>query len=323
MANGPLLPGGVVAMTGEAARRLMASGNGDAALLYLYLLSPGADPALVKAGGALKWDGDRLSGAYDALVSLGLAAPLPPAAPPVPDPLDQEPPEYTAEDVTAELSDPASSFPGLVTEVQRRLGRVLSTADLKALYTLYDYLALPAEVICLLVNWSMEEYERKYGPGRRPRLSQIRKEGFAWRRMGLDTAEAAEAYLKKQTALHTREGAVLAMLGVTGRPAVEGERRYIAAWVDMGFPDEAIRLAYERTVLKKQSMSWPYMNSILKSWHQKGLHTPEQIAAGDAPGPRPVPKPGEGQESGKVNDEIRWMRDFLSRQDGGEGGKGG
>ena len=56
------------------------------------------------------------------------------------------------------------------------------------------------------------------------------------------------------------------------------DSKYIAAWVDLGFDDETICLAYERTVLKKGSLNWAYMNSILKSWHQKGLHTLQPVS---------------------------------------------
>ena len=80
-------------------------------------------------------------------------------------------------------------------EVQRRLGKILSTADLKILYCLYDYLALPAEVIMLLVSYCVEEMERKYGPGRKPRLSQVRREGFAWKRLGVLASEMESAAL--------------------------------------------------------------------------------------------------------------------------------
>ena len=294
MAANLFLPGGVVAMPAEAADRLIASGSGDAALLYLYLLRKNGGASLEEAGNALRWDGARLSAAWDVLSGKGLAPAMPQADPPRPE--REEPPEYTAEDIARELDDKNSPFPALVGEVQRRLGKILSTADLKTLYTLYDFLALPAEVICLLVSWCVEEMERKYGPGRKPRMSQIRKEAFVWRRLEVDTAEAADSYIKRQGSLRTREGQVLSLLGITGRPAVEGERKYIAAWTDMGFGDEAIRMAYERTVLKKQIMSWPYMNSILRSWHQKGLHTPAEIETGDAAparpqGPRPMPPP--------------------------------
>ena len=327
MAANLFLPGGVVAMPAEAADRLIASGSGDAALLYLYLLRKNGAASLEEAGNALRWDGARLTTAWDVLSGKGLAPAMPQAAPT--QPLQEEPPEYTAEDIARELDDQNSPFPALVGEVQRRLGKILSTVELKTLYTIYDFLALPAEVICLLVSWCVEEMERKYGQGRKPRMSQISKQAFVWHRLGVDTAEAADAYIKRQAELHTREGQVLALLGITGRPAVEVERKYIAAWDDMGFGDEVIRMAYERTVLKKQTMSWPYMNSILRSWHQKGLHTPAEIETGDAapmrpqgPAPNaPAPAgPGADRDAGHMTGDIQWMKDFLARQKSEQGG---
>ena len=327
MAANLFLPGGVVAMPAEAADRLIASGSGDAALLYLYLLRKNGAASLEEAGNAFRWDGARLTTAWDVLSGKGLAPAMPQAAPTQPE--QEEPPEYTAEDIARELDDQNSPFPALVGEVQRRLGKILSTTDLKTLYTLYDFLALPAEVICLLVSWCVEEMERKYGSGRKPRMSQIRKEAFAWRRLGVDTAEAADSYIKRQAELRTREGQVLSLLGITGRPAVDRERKYIAAWTDMGFGDEVIRMAYERTVLKKQTMSWPYMNSILRSWHQKGLHTPAEIETGDAapmrpqgPAPNaPAPAgPGADRDAGHMTGDIQWMKDFLARQKSEQGG---
>lgn len=327
MAANLFLPGGVVAMPAEAADRLIASGSGDAALLYLYLLRKNGAASLEEAGNALRWDGARLTTAWDVLSGKGLAPAMPQAAPT--QPLQEEPPEYTAEDIARELDDQNSPFPALVGEVQRRLGKILSTVELKTLYTIYDFLALPAEVICLLVSWCVEEMERKYGPGRMPKMPQIRKEAFVWHRLGVDTAEAADAYIKRQAEMRTREGQVLSLLGITGRPAVDGERKYIAAWTDMGFGDEVIRMAYERTVLKKQTMSWPYMNSILRSWHQKGLHTPAEIETGDAAPMRPqgpVPNapapagPGADRDAGHMTGDIQWMKDFLARQKSEQGG---
>ena len=327
MAANLFLPGGVVAMPAEAADRLIASGSGDAALLYLYLLRKNGAASLEEAGNALRWDGARLTTAWDVLSGKGLAPAMPQAAPTKP--LQEEPPEYTAEDIARELDDQNSPFPALVGEVQRRLGKILSTVELKTLYTIYDFLALPAEVICLLVSWCVEEMERKYGQGRKPRMSQISKQAFVWHRLGVDTAEAADAYIKRQAELHTREGQVLALLGITGRPAVDGERKYIAAWDDMGFEDEVIRMAYERTVLKKQAMNWPYMNSILRSWHQKGLHTLAEIETGDAapmrpqgPAPNaPAPAgPGADRDAGHMTGDIQWMKDFLARQKSEQGG---
>ena len=323
-----LLPGDILAMDRRAADRLIAAGSGDGALLYLWLLGHGGELVPSAARKALKWDDIRLEQAVAALKTIGLSdgsareeAP-PPAAP-------DGPPEYTAADITRELEEMGSSFPGLVSEVQRRLGKILSTADLKILYTLYDYLALPAEVICLLVSWCVEEFARKYGPGRKPRMSQIQKEGFVWHRLGVDTAQAAEEHLKKQALYRSREGEILRLLDLPPRPLVEKERKKVAAWTDMGFDDQALRLAYEKTVYKKQKMDWDYMNGILLGWHRKNLHTLAEIQAGDSPRrsaaqPAQPPmqahpaRPGEADQ--RVREDVERMREFLRREREKEGG---
>ncbi len=212
-------------------------------------------------------------------------------------------------------------------EVQKRLGKVLSTNDLKCLYTIYDFTGLPAEVILLAVSWTIEEHQRKYGPGRMPRLPQIQREAIRWKERGVDTVEGAEAHLKRLALLRERSTQILALLDIRDRPPVAREKEYITAWVDMGFTDEAIRMAYERTVLKKRSLNWPYMNSILQSWHQKGLHTAEQIAAGDSQRPRraapgagaTAPQPAApGEADRRAREDMERMRALLRQEKEGK-----
>ena len=267
-----LLPGSIVAMTDQAADRLLRLDNGDAALLYLHLLRHGQVSNL-------KWDPARLDSALNALKHIGMA----PDISPVPDVSTQPlpPPEYRQDDITAALADRGSMFPSLCDAVEAQLGKKLTTPDLNALFTLYDHLALPPEVILTLVGWCCEEQERKYGPGRKPFMSQIKKEGFVWARKGVDTIERADAHIARLTQLRSRESEVLRLLDISPRPLVEKEKTYIAAWDEMGFDNEAIRMAYERTVIKKQSMDWTYMNGILRRWHEKGLHTTAAISTAD------------------------------------------
>lgn len=296
-------PGQALAMTVQAADRLIKLDSGDAALLYLRLLRG-------EGLNGLNWPQARLQGALEQLRTLGLA---PGEAIPVPEAPAQEapPPDYSTEDITQALADGASTFPALAEEVERRLGKRLSAADLKSLYTLYDHLALPTEVILMLVGWCIEEVARKYGPGRRPFLSQIRKEGFSWARLGIDTMERAEEHVARLTRLRSREAEVLRLLDIAPRPLVDREKSYIAAWDDMGFDDEAIRMAYERTVLKKQSMDWGYMNGILRRWHEKGLHTAAAIRAGDRD-PRPV-RAGGVQKAAPDAGQDRRAREDMER----------
>lgn len=322
MADPVYLPGNILSMAAGAADRLLAAGSGDAALLYLYLLKTGGrfDPA--GAAKALRWEPKRCSDALSLLVKLELANA--PSEVPNPPPAPAEPPEYSAEDINRELENKASPFPLLVDEVQRRLGKVLSTADLKSLYAIYDFSGLPPEVILLAVSWSIEEYQRKYGPGRMPRMPQIQREAIRWKERGVDTVEAAEAHLKRLNALRDRSAQILALLDIRDRPPVEREREYISAWLDMGFDDDAIRLAYEKTVMKKQSLSWPYLNSILKSWHEKGLHRVPEINASDSSRPprsRPgagatAPQPGTpGEADRRAREDMERLRAFLRQQE--------
>ena len=54
----------------------------------------------------------------------------------------------------------------------------------------------------------------------------------------------------------------------------------------MGFGPEAVALAYDKTVLKCHELKWAYCNGILKKWNEAGLHTVEEIQAGDRPAAR-------------------------------------
>ena len=296
------LPGGVVSLSAENADRLIALGQGDGTLLYLALLRHGGE--LAQARQALGWSQGRLDAAYAALQSAELVGPAPVQA----RLRDESPPEYMTQDVVQALTAD-SAFAALLRQVERSLGTKLSPTDLKTLYTIYDYLGLPPEVICLLAVWCVEEHERKYGPGRRPKMTQVKKEAYRWADRGVDTLPAAEAFLKAQKSLSQRERKLLPLLGIRDRQPLDKEREYLATWVDWGFEDRAIQLAYQKTLLKKQSMSWPYMNSILKSWHAKGLHRVRDIEAGDAAPARPKDAAAPSNQSQK---EERMARNIAA-----------
>ena len=57
----------------------------------------------------------------------------------------------------------------------------------------------------------------------------------------------------------------------------------------MGFPDEAISMALDRTLVKTGKLNWKYMDAILQSWHQKGLHQPGEIEEKDSFGRKAAP----------------------------------
>ena len=308
-----LMPNEILSMTAQAARRVVELGDGDCALLYLALLEKGGDGE--SAARALNWPVSRINGAWDKLAAHSLVAPRSAAAAPVPVRREEDPiHEYNRSDILLAL-EKEPEFVGLT----------LSDADLKSLYTVYDHLALPAEVILLLTNYVIHTLRRQKGMGSEsfPRMPRIRKEAFLWKRLGVDTVEKAEEYIRSQQQVDGREWAILSAVGVTERrPAVEKEREYITQWVEMGLDDRIIRLAYERTVYRKGCMNWPYMNRILQSWHQSGYRTVEQVEEGDRPASRQTPRQAAARDfqpsSERIRDSSNWLDQFLREQEKGE-----
>ena len=114
-------------------------------------------------------------------------------------------------------------------------------------------------------------------------MKQIEKEGYAWARLGIDTQEAADAYLKAYAQRQEALPQYMRALQLGDRPAAPSEEKYILSWQEMGFGPEAVALAYDKTVLRCHELKWAYCNGILKKWHEAGLHTVEEIQSGDRP----------------------------------------
>jgi len=261
--------------------KLLSAASGDAALLYLYLCS-GNEPSLAAA--ALQFNETRFQCAQATLRQLGLweekkaVQPL------------GERPAYSETDVVRAM-DRDKEFQSLYGEIQRVMGRALNTEELKILLGFTRYLGMPAEVISLLVRYCQERSRRK-GSVRAPSLRSIEKEAYHWAERGIDTMEEAIAYVQSQSVRYTRLGRLMEILQIRGRSLTAAEEKYAQQWLDWGFDEEVIALAYERTCLNTGGLSWAYMNKILSRWQESGLLTAEKVRTGDK---KPVPRGASGQ----------------------------
>ena len=260
--------------------RLLAAHDGDMALLYLYRVRhPRAD--LEQAAGALCRTMGELRQAEEKLSRLLAGSEGPSSSPPVIRP-EPEPIQYTAQEIAAVLES-KKNFEDVRSELQRVLGATPGRAFLNVLVDLYDHLGMPSEVIMLLINHCQDELHRRYGSERHLTPAVLSKEGYFWADRELITLEQAEDFLRRRNEQREEEAAVAKLLGIRGRAPVDTEGKYIRSWLDMGFPGEAVAIAYDRTMTNTGSLKWPYMDRILRSWHEKGLHSPEEIRLKDAP----------------------------------------
>ena len=112
-------------------------------------------------------------------------------------------------------------------------------------------------------------------------MRRIEKEAYAWADQEIHTTAQAEEFLQRRQARRDLAQQVLQVLQICDRAPSRTERGYITSWLDMGFGCEAIAEAYDRTVVATGARKWPYLNRILMSWHEKGLHTLDEISSGD------------------------------------------
>ena len=205
----------------------------------------------------------------------------------------------------AERLEESGAFQALVRAVEGKLGKKLTTADVGVLLGLTDYLGLPEDVVYLLVCHCAERVSRRFGPGRRPGMKQIEKEGYVWARKELFSIEKASEYMKREQALRGRYPEYMAALQMQGRASAPSEEKYLSAWAEMGFPAETVAEAYDRTILHCHEFRWPYCNGILKRWHEKGLHTLAEVRAENA---KEQSKPKKNTTGGNA-----WMKEYLNQ----------
>lgn len=298
MSNGEQL------MSAEAADKLLASADGTAALLYLHILRRGRF-SLTEAAGVLRCSEAETGRAAETLRRLGL---LPQPEQPLP---SEELPAVRTEDIVRRAQTDGT-FRDLVQETEKTLGRVLSSNDLETLFGIYDHIGLPADVIMVLMYHCIEEYQARSGPGRMPTMRYIEKEAWFWARQEILNLDAAEEHLQRERQRKETMAQVRAVLQIRGREFTAAERKHVEGWLAQGFGPEAIAIAYDRTVYHTGRLAWKYMDSILRSWDEKGLYTPEAIVSGDKAPQRQRPAAQPTPDSKRQIQDLQKLYNSIS-----------
>ena len=307
--------------------RLIAAHDGDMALVYLYSVRNGGLDA-EQAAAALCRTLQEIRAASEKLQRLGLlpgepgesaaiSVPAPAAGPaPAPAPIPEAPaeelPQYSASEI-ARRAGKDELFALLLQEAEKVFGRSLNSNDMRVILGIYDHLGLPCEVVMVLLNYCAELCRQRYGDGRRPTAGFVEKQAYVWARQELLTLEQAEDYIAARKARTQGLGRLKELLGIYGRDLSAGEQKSFAAWLEMGFPDQVLELAYQRTIDHAGSFKHRYMNRILESWKEQGLMTVAQIQEKDTrrqPG-KPVPVKGEPTAQPVDMDKLRELLEQI------------
>lgn len=166
-------------------------------------------------------------------------------------------PEYSPAELAEYLKH--ADVKRLFQAAQKTLGKMLSQQDMNMLYSFYDWLGLPIEVIEVLLSYCVSHG----GKGMR----YVEKVALNWAEEGVDTVEKAAEYIEMR---QTGYRSVMRAFGQGTRMPVAAEEGYMKKWLRM-FSLEVIQVACERTVLQAGKASFPYADKILSKWRDAGV----------------------------------------------------
>ena len=160
----------------------------------------------------------------------------------------------------------------LLGDAQAKLGKTISPTEASTLTGLNDWLGLPVDVILMIISYCISISK--------PNMRYIEKVALSWADDGINTHEKAEEHILNLEKSRSIEHQIKKLMGLGQRSLTSTEEANIKRWTkEWKFEIELITLAYERAVDKTGIVSFPYINSILRSWHQNGTKTIELVNA--------------------------------------------
>ena len=139
----------------------------------------------------------------------------------------------------------------LFDSAQKKLGKMLSQQDMSLLFSFYDWLGLPMEVIELLLSYCTASGHTG--------MRYIEKVAIGWAEEGVNTVEKAAEYIELRK---TGYRSILQAFGQNRMP-VAAEEAYMKKWL-------------------QGKASFAYADRILENWKKAGVSSVADVQAQDA-----------------------------------------
>lgn len=154
----------------------------------------------------------------------------------------------------------------LFQEAQTVLGKTVGYDGQSVLLMMYDSYGLPVEVILMAIEYALSKKKTSY--------SNIARIGKRWSELEIDTLEAAMEYIEEHNVVDETWQKLRELTEITNRNPTEKQRKHLTCWVkEYGYNTDIIYCAYEESIDRTGKMSFPYMDKIITSWHEKGVKT--------------------------------------------------
>ncbi|MBQ3547047.1 MAG: DnaD domain protein [Clostridia bacterium] len=162
----------------------------------------------------------------------------------------------------------------LLNQAQVVYGRNLTEAERQNLVWIYHGLGLDIDVLFVILNHAKSIDRLK--------VSFIQSLAIEWLDKGIDTVSAADEELRIMAQNDLAWRMVRSAFGLPPRKPGKKEKEFANVWVnEWKMSKEMLEAAYDVCVDAKGSLIFAYINTVLKSWHDNGYKTPDEIIRED------------------------------------------
>ena len=174
-------------------------------------------------------------------------------------------PEYRTEEITLYVQDNPPVLK-LFKIAEQYLGRLLTLTDQKILFSLYDWLHMPFDLIEFLIEFCASTNHTA--------IQYIERVAIGWTDEGITSVELA----KNKLLNNKKYFKILNTLGASKQNLTPIERNCINKWFDSyNFTMDIILEACKRTVMQTNKPSLNYADSILTSWYNEKVSSLQDI----------------------------------------------
>jgi len=181
-----------------------------------------------------------------------------------------EKPSYSVDEIEL-YSSRSNETKKLFQTAEKLLAKPLSYNDLTVIFSIYDWMRLPLEVIEKLLEYCVENGHRS--------LRYIEKVALNWAENDIETIEEANDYINTYNRDY-RE--ILRALGASRRDPTDKEIEFMKKWLkEFKMSLEILKEACERTLFQTGKANFKYADKIITSWRESGVRTIEDIERAD------------------------------------------
>lgn len=144
---------------------------------------------------------------------------------------------------------------------------VLNKNDINSLYYLYDYINIPAELICGFVEYCVENNKKSMNYLVKTSISMFEDQE-------IDTYEKLENYLNSRRTYNDVSAKFRRLVGIGERALIANEKEMLTLWFEeRSLPFELVEFAYELMIQAIGKYNLKYLSSILERWYTEGTTT--------------------------------------------------